>query len=109
MAAYVVAPRGQKQPYLLWALSTVGLGLWGVDSVLEWRESAGKKSVKGISRKHKQKASRHTDEESEEEEEVNGEAVREEIEGWRREERLRAGVWGVGWAMCVVGIWGDAY
>ena len=45
----------------------------------------------------------------EEEEEVNGEVVREEMEGWRWGQGLRAGVWALGWGMSVVGIWGDGF
>ena len=39
--------------------------------------------------------------------EVNGEVVREEMEGWRWGQVLRGGLWAVGWGMSVVGIWGD--
>lgn len=40
---------------------------------------------------------------------VNGEAVREEMEGWSRGQVLRAGAWALAWGMSVVGIWGDGY
>jgi len=40
-------------------------------------------------------------------EEVNGEVVRRGVERARAVEALRTGIWGVGFAMLVVGIWGD--
>ena len=44
---------------------------------------------------------------SSEEEDVNGEAVREEMETWRGRMMLRTGIWGLAWVLCTVGIWGD--
>ena len=38
---------------------------------------------------------------------VNGEAVREGMERWRAQMVGRTAVWGVGWAVTVVGLWGD--
>jgi hypothetical protein len=38
---------------------------------------------------------------------VNGEVVREDMERWRVGQYARAGVWGVGWCMGLVGLWGD--
>ena len=38
---------------------------------------------------------------------VNGEAVREGMEKWRGKMVGRAVVWGVGWVVTVVGLWGD--
>ena len=40
-------------------------------------------------------------------EDVNGEVVRDGMENWKGRMRVRGGVWGIGWAMCVLGIWGD--
>lgn len=42
-------------------------------------------------------------------EEVNGEVVREEMEAWRWGQAVRSAVWGLGWGMSVVGIWGDGF
>ena len=39
--------------------------------------------------------------------EVNGEVVREEMEGWQRALRWKGLAWGVGWMLNLVGIWGD--
>jgi autophagy-related protein 33 len=41
------------------------------------------------------------------EEEVNGEEVREQMEGFMMTQIVRTAVAGIGFAMSVVGIWGD--
>lgn len=38
---------------------------------------------------------------------VNGEAVREGMERWGGKMLGRTAVWGVGWLVTVVGLWGD--
>ena len=38
---------------------------------------------------------------------LNGEAVREGMERWRGKMVVRTVVWGVGWLVTVVGMWGD--
>ncbi len=38
---------------------------------------------------------------------MNGEAVREGMERWRGRMVGRMAVWGVGWLVTVVGLWGD--
>ena len=38
---------------------------------------------------------------------INGEVLKGEMESWRGTEAWRAGIWAVGWAISVVGIWGD--
>ena len=38
---------------------------------------------------------------------LNGEAVREGMEKWRGKMAGRMAVWGVGWLVTVVGLWGD--
>lgn len=40
-------------------------------------------------------------------EEMNGEVVRERMEAWQWNQVLKTGIWGVGFGMSVVGIWGD--
>lgn len=40
-------------------------------------------------------------------EEVNGEGVKREVERWRAVQGLRAGVSALGFGMAVLGIWGD--
>jgi autophagy-related protein 33 len=41
------------------------------------------------------------------EEEVNGEEVREQMEGFMTSQIIRTAVAGIGFAMSVIGIWGD--
>lgn len=48
-----------------------------------------------------------TDAKREDDGRVNGEVVRERVEGWRWGQGVRGGVAAVAWGMCVVGIWGD--
>ena len=43
------------------------------------------------------------------EEGVNGEKVREGMERWRSAQGVRGCVAGLGWVMCLVGIWGDGF
>lgn len=38
---------------------------------------------------------------------LNGEAVREGMERWKGKMVGRTAVWGVGWLVTVVGLWGD--
>ena len=40
-------------------------------------------------------------------EDVNGEVVRREMEGWGRRMGLRAAAWAIGWGVGLVGVWGD--
>ena len=41
------------------------------------------------------------------EEEVNGEEVRQQMEGFKLNQIVRTGIAGLGFAMSVIGIWGD--
>ena len=43
------------------------------------------------------------------EEDVNGEVVREVMMGWRRGQIIRTGINLVGFAMSIVGLWGDGF
>lgn len=40
---------------------------------------------------------------------MNGEAVREGMEKWRMKMVEMGAVWGVGWLVTVVGLWGDRF
>ena len=42
-----------------------------------------------------------------EDDDVNGEAVREGMEKWQGKMVLRTGFWGLAWVLCTVGLWGD--
>lgn len=43
------------------------------------------------------------------EQNLNGEALRDRMEAWRVSQKIRTGISGFGWAMTVIGIWGDFY
>ncbi|MCJ1307621.1 hypothetical protein MMC25_001268 [Agyrium rufum] len=108
--SWMLSPRAGRHPYLLWCASTALIGSRGVDWWFQddmgremeiWeRERKARKEKDGVVRKEVA---------STEEEEVNGEVVREEMVGWRKREIVR-GTWaGLGFLMGVVGIWGDGY
>lgn len=40
---------------------------------------------------------------------LNGEALGDLMETWRASQKIKTGISGFGWAMTVVGIWGDFY
>jgi autophagy-related protein 33 len=44
---------------------------------------------------------------SEDEEDINGEVVRRAVEKSQVVEQVKTGLWGLGFVMGVVGIWGD--
>ena len=44
---------------------------------------------------------------SEDEDDVNGEVVRREVEKGQAQEAVRTGFWGLGFALGVIGLWGD--
>ncbi|MCJ1338431.1 hypothetical protein MMC09_003719 [Bachmanniomyces sp. S44760] len=82
--AYALSPRVARHPYLLWCTGAVLLS-GGVDFAIR------------------------TDQGKLEEEDVNGEVVREGIERWKFGQIARTGLSGLGFAMSVVGIWGDGF
>lgn len=104
LLAYILSPPRGRHPYLLWSTLAIGcgfgkevLGLWrgkkgeiGLGGMEEW-DFGGDKEVE-------------TDSDAEE---LNGEALREGMDAWRGRQLLRTGVWGLGWIMSVIGIWGD--
>jgi autophagy-related protein 33 len=47
------------------------------------------------------------EEEEKEEEEINGEEVREQMEGFQQRHMMRTAIAGIGFMMSVIGIWGD--
>ena len=77
---------------------TVGLGNFAIPSVVKVRslELNEKDIEEGRGR-------------SGQEVRINGEVVRDTLEGWTRVLGWQGVVWGVGWAMGTVGIWGDGY
>lgn len=110
LIAYALSPRNARHPYLLWTVLTLGLGygdtLW--DLVVGTKKDAEDDNGNGST---SDKLSESWDVEAgnmtPEEEEVNGEAVREGMEKWQGKMMLRTGFWGLAWMLCTVGIWGD--
>jgi len=123
--AYILSPRSQKHPYLLW--TTLFVATSGFADFLV-RPTAGAKAITGA-RKYNVRRDRKgkgrqmdasyevlgvSDRESEGtasgeemEEDVNGEEVREQMEGFMMTQVVRTVVAGIGFAMSVIGIWGD--
>lgn len=111
MAYLLSGPRSQH-PYLLWASLAVGLG-WSGEGYARLTGGPSSKRKGGDAAGNRRRAVREgswtEDEEwvAEEGGALNGEVVREGLEGWRIKQGVKAGVWGVGWAVAVVGLWGD--
>jgi autophagy-related protein 33 len=120
--AYILSPRSQKHPYLLWTTLFVA-GSAFTDSILPYlvsKPAATPRVVKTKDRKGKgsqmdasyevlghDSNSEGTMSGEEAEDEVNGEEVRQRMEGFKMSQIVRTAVAGVGFAMSVVGIWGD--
>jgi len=123
--AYILSPRSQKHPYLLWTTLFVATSGFA-DFLVRPKEAA--KMITGarknnVRRDRKGKGRQMdasyevlgaSDRESEGtasgeemEEDVNGEEVREQMEGFMMTQVVRTVVAGIGFAMSVVGIWGD--
>ncbi|EPE35491.1 hypothetical protein GLAREA_11190 [Glarea lozoyensis ATCC 20868] len=116
LLSYLLSPRNAKHPYLLWTSLLVASSSVS-ELLLAPTKYTAARNVKG---KGKAKAKRQMDssyevlgasdqseEEVEEVEEVNGEEVRERITGFMKSQVLRTAISAVGFAVSVVGIWGD--
>ncbi|CZR50686.1 probable Rotein of unknown function localised to mitochondria [Phialocephala subalpina] len=114
--AYLLSPRSQKHPYLLWtSLFVAAAGV--TDLVVPTTKKTIAKAPKQKKTKSRQMDSSYevlgsSDRESEMsgedmDDDVNGEEVREEMEGFMLTQVIRTAIAGVGFAMSVVGIWGD--
>ncbi|KAL8679049.1 MAG: hypothetical protein Q9186_004636 [Xanthomendoza sp. 1 TL-2023] len=107
--AYILSPSRARHPYLLWATLATAVG-WGSEA---YAKVIGKAEQKGVVNDKRSKNMRKEGSWTEDEEwvneegNVNGEVVREGMEGWRVKQGIKAGIWGVGWFMAVVGMWGD--
>jgi autophagy-related protein 33 len=113
--AYILSPRRSRHPYLIWTALACGLG--ATPKVVD-RIAA---RVSGSSRSHSSserslKAEEQLSESgvmvgqsssSEDEEDINGEVVRRAVEKSQVVEQVKTGLWGLGFVMGVVGIWGD--
>lgn len=118
LAAYATSPRAFRHPYLL--LSSILVASSGLaDFVLRPAESKSLTSIKQTENKRRRglessyevlgDSSEGEATPSEGEEEINGEEIRKSMEGFRMAQALRAGLAGVGFAISVVGIWGDGF
>lgn len=111
--AYLLSPSRLRHPYLLWASLAVGLG-WGGEAYASVKRRVPRKREGTVDADRKSNRAVKEGSWTEDEEwvsdegNVNGEVVREGMNGWRVKQGVKAGVWSVGWAMAVVGLWGDA-
>lgn len=97
-SAFFLSPHRARHPYLMYTALLAVLSGPGVDFAIASTTKEGSWSTltTGIS-----------EFDVEREEDVNGEQVRQAVEGMRFVEGIRAGVAGVAFAMGVIGIWGD--
>jgi autophagy-related protein 33 len=126
LLAYILSPRSQKHPYLLWTtLFVASSGCTEYFLRFAVAEKAAVGTRKNNVRRDKKGKGRQmdasyevlgaaSDRESEGtasgeemEEDVNGEEVRQQMEGFMMTQVVRMVVAGIGFAMSVVGIWGD--
>ncbi|KAI9706862.1 MAG: hypothetical protein M1820_004641 [Bogoriella megaspora] len=104
--AYAISPSKGRHPYLIWVSFITGLGSSAVDYFLMKGEKQAKEKDSAKARISDEDSE---DYDREEEDAVNGEQVRGQVERFRVAEAWRAGVSGLAFLMGVVGIWGDAY
>ncbi|TVY19274.1 hypothetical protein LARI1_G002373 [Lachnellula arida] len=119
LLAYLLSPRSQKHPYLLWTTLIVacsGLPELVLKPAVRAKKTAPKRDGKGKGRQMdasyevlgaSDRDSEGTVSEEETEEDVNGEEVREQMEGFMKRQIATTVLAGLGFAMSVVGIWGD--
>lgn len=106
LIAYALSPPQGRHPYLLWATLAVGLG-FGQEVAdlcrgIKQQEFTGNWAVEDFLN-GKEKVT------DDSESNLNGEALRDRMETWRASQKIRTGISGFGWALTVVGIWGDFY
>ncbi|OTB06638.1 hypothetical protein M426DRAFT_318693 [Hypoxylon sp. CI-4A] len=130
LLAFSLSPRGFRHPYLLYtSLFCFGTRLTGYitpaifgEPVSASSAAAQRRAALAQARREKQAARRmdasyedlgggasssHSDEEVEGGEDYNGEEVRSEVEFFVRNQLIQTALAGVGFAMAVIGIWGD--
>jgi autophagy-related protein 33 len=123
LLAYLLSPRSQKHPYLLWTtLFVASSGL--TDLILRPTPTKPITSARTARQKDKKGKGRQmdasyevlgtSDRESdgtmsgeEAEVDINGEEVRDQMEGFVVSQIMRTAIAGIGFAMSIVGIWGD--
>ncbi|TGO31278.1 hypothetical protein BPAE_0001g01760 [Botrytis paeoniae] len=127
LLAYYFSPRGQRHPYLLWTslfaasssivdkLIPLAIGSTGPRRIAQKKRSKKPMSPRQMDASYEVLSKSARDYESaglasseeEMDDNVNGEEVREEMEGFMASQVVRTVVAGLGFAMSVVGIWGD--
>jgi autophagy-related protein 33 len=128
LLAYLLSPRSQKHPYLLWSSLAISTSLVtdffipaAKPSTVRTATRKNEVSRRGLSKSRQLDASYEvlsgaSDKESEgatseteleEGDEVNGEEVKQGMERFVVSSVVKAALSGVGFAMAVVGVWGD--
>ncbi|KAK2626518.1 hypothetical protein QTJ16_003693 [Diplocarpon rosae] len=121
--AYLLSPRSQKHPYLLWTSLVVASSGFAEYALRGYtpRPAAGPKFIKQKSQKSQgrqmdssyevlgasDRDSEGTGSGEELDEDINGEEVRQELEGFMVTQTARTIIAGIGFAMSIVGLWGD--
>ncbi|TVY28933.1 hypothetical protein LHYA1_G001708 [Lachnellula hyalina] len=117
--AYLLSPRSQKHPYLLWTtiiVASSGLTDLMLKPAVRAKKTVPKRDTKGKGRQMdasyevlgaSDRDSEGTASGEETDEDVNGEDVREQMEGFMKRQIATTVLAGLGFAMSVVGIWGD--
>jgi len=116
VAAFFLAPRRSRHPYLIYTAVLVGLGSSPrlVDKIAT-KISRSKSSRPTLNERLARRESELAESgvmvgqssSSDDEEDVNGEVVRNAVEKNQLVETIRTGFWGLGFLFSVVGIWGD--
>jgi autophagy-related protein 33 len=112
--AFILAPRRGKHPYLIWTALACGLGATPkvVDRIAA-RISGPSRTPSSTERSPRAEELSESgvmvgqSSSSDDEEDINGEVVRRSVEKSQVVEQVKTGLWGLGFMMGVVGIWGD--
>ncbi|RGP64577.1 autophagy-related 33 [Fusarium longipes] len=114
LISFVLAPRSSRHPYLLYTallatLSSVAPILIPTPAPRRVASSAPRKSSRAkMEASYEVLGDAHSEPASDEDvEDINGEEVRAEVEGLTRNYLARTAISALGFAMAVVGIWGD--
>ncbi|CEI64210.1 hypothetical protein FVEN_g9049 [Fusarium venenatum] len=114
LISFFLAPRSSRHPYLLYTallatLSSVAPMLIPTPAPRRAASSAPRKSSRAkMEASYEVLGDAHSEPASDEDiEDINGEEVRAEVEGLTRSYLARTAISALGFAMAVVGIWGD--
>ncbi|KAI1649763.1 uncharacterized protein F4817DRAFT_14788 [Daldinia loculata] len=127
LLAFIISPRGFRHPYLLYTSlfcfgtrlsdyvtpSIFGAPVSSFSAAAQRRAAVqarkDKKAARRMEASYEDLGGSHSDEASgeEHEEDFNGEEVRSEVQHFVRNQLIQTALAGIGFAMAVVGIWGD--